>query len=327
MQTLNQDLKEQSYKQIYLLYGEEDFLKKSYKNRLKEAIVGDDTMNFSQFAGKEADFVKFRDIAETLPFFAERRCILLEDTGLFKNASEEWAEYLKELPETTFVIFVESQVDKRNKLYKTVTQKGYAAVLDRQGEKELSRWILGMLKKEGKQITGNAMELFLMKAGDDMEHIRTELEKLICYVGERDGILPEDVEAVCIEQTENRIFEMISAISAGHLQKAMDLYYDLLALKEPSMRILFLVAKQFNQLMQIKEMMMARAGQNEIAQATKLKPFVVSRLMGQARGFSSQQLKNYVELCVATEEAVKTGRLAEKVAVEMVIVKLTKKIQ
>lgn len=60
MQTLNQNLKEQVYQPIYLLYGEEDFLKKSYKNRLKAAIIGDDTMNFSSFQGKDVDFVKFR---------------------------------------------------------------------------------------------------------------------------------------------------------------------------------------------------------------------------------------------------------------------------
>ena len=52
MQTLNQDIKTGEFKQIYLLYGEEAFLKNSYKNRLKEAIIGDDTMNFARFEGK-----------------------------------------------------------------------------------------------------------------------------------------------------------------------------------------------------------------------------------------------------------------------------------
>ena len=39
MQTLNQDIKSGEFKQIYLLYGEEAFLKNSYKNRLKEAMM------------------------------------------------------------------------------------------------------------------------------------------------------------------------------------------------------------------------------------------------------------------------------------------------
>ena len=56
MQTLNQDIKTGEFKQIYLLYGEEAFLKNSYKNRLKEAIIGDDTMNFAQPGGHHAVF-------------------------------------------------------------------------------------------------------------------------------------------------------------------------------------------------------------------------------------------------------------------------------
>ena len=49
MQVLNQDIKEKNFKKAYLLYGEEAFLKRSYKNRLKEAVAGDDTMNFNYF--------------------------------------------------------------------------------------------------------------------------------------------------------------------------------------------------------------------------------------------------------------------------------------
>ena len=73
MQTLNQDIRSGEFKQIYLLYGEEAFLKNSYKNRLKEAIIGDDTMNFARFEGKGLDVDELIRLADTMPFFAERR--------------------------------------------------------------------------------------------------------------------------------------------------------------------------------------------------------------------------------------------------------------
>ena len=41
MKILNQDIKNRQFKPVYLLFGEEDFLKKSYKNRLREAIVAE----------------------------------------------------------------------------------------------------------------------------------------------------------------------------------------------------------------------------------------------------------------------------------------------
>ena len=97
------------------------------KNRLKEAIVGDDTMNYSYYEGKEIDVNAVISTAETMPFFAPRRLIILENSGLFKKDAEALASYLPELPETTHMIFVEKEIDKRNRLYKKVTTLGYAA--------------------------------------------------------------------------------------------------------------------------------------------------------------------------------------------------------
>ena len=96
------------------------------------------------------------------------------------------------------------------------------------------------------------MKLFLEKTGTDMERIRQELEKLICYCMEKESITEEDVAVICSEQTENKIFDMINAMAEKKQKKAMELYYDLLALKEPPMRILYLITRQFNLLMQVK---------------------------------------------------------------------------
>ena len=90
MQSLNEDLKTGQFKHVYLLFGEEAYLKKLYKERLRKAIVSDgDTMNFSYFEGKNTNPLEIIDLAETMPFFAERRLIRLENTGFFKNASLE----------------------------------------------------------------------------------------------------------------------------------------------------------------------------------------------------------------------------------------------
>ena len=85
------------------------------------------------------------------------------------------------MPKTTCMVFVESELDKRNRLYKKVKDLGYAAEMTRQNGKQLAAWAGGILAKEGKKITAHTMELFLSKTGDDMENIRMELEKLISY--------------------------------------------------------------------------------------------------------------------------------------------------
>ena len=85
-----------------------------------------------------------------------------------------------------------------------------------------------------------------------MENIKGELEKVFCYALERDTITKEDIDAVCVTSDHESYFEMVDAVAAGNQQKALDLYYELLALKEPPMRILFLLVRQYRMLFHVK---------------------------------------------------------------------------
>ena len=323
MKVLAQDIKTGEFKPVYLICGEEAFLKKSYKNRMKDAMVGDDTMNFHYFEGKGLDLKEIISLADTMPFFADRRLILVDGSGFFKSAQEELAAYLPQMPDTTCLVFAESEVDKRNRLYKRVKELGYAAELNKQDTAQLMRWAAGILGRDGRKISRPVMEYFLERTGDDMENIRMELEKLVCYTMGRDVITKEDVDAVGTVHVTSRVFDMVAAIVAGNTKKAMDLYEDLLTLKEPPMRILFLIARQFNQLLQIKELTAAGKDKGAMASALKVPPFAVGKLTAQARAFTRDQILSWVTLCVETEEAVKTGRLSDRLAVELLIARRT----
>ena len=76
MQTLNQDIKDHSFKPVYLLFGEEAFLKKSYKNRLKDAITDGDTMNYNYYEGKGMNVNEIIGLSDTMPFFSENISVI-----------------------------------------------------------------------------------------------------------------------------------------------------------------------------------------------------------------------------------------------------------
>lgn len=325
MQNIIQDIKNNSYRQIYLLYGEENYLKKVYKDKLKEAIVGkDDSMNYNYFEGKNISVKTVIDIAETLPFFAEHRLIILENSGFFKNANEDIAAYIKEVPETTILIFVEEEIDKRGKLYKYIKEHGYISEMGRQNTSKLVPWILKILKKENKKITENEMKLFLTKTGDDMENILRELEKLISYTYGREVITAQDIEQICSTQITGKIFDMITAVSEKNQRKALELYQDLLTLKEPPMRILFLISRQFNLLLQVKELQKAGCDTVSIAKQTGLQSFLVGKYAAQARKFSTEFLKQALTECVEFEEAIKTGKMEDQLSVELLILQYSR---
>lgn len=322
MKNLNADLKSGNFKQVYLLCGEEAYLKNRYKKRLREALVGaGDLMNFTSYTGKGIDVKQVIDQAETMPFFAERRLIQIEDSGFFKNACPELAEYLPTMPPETYMVFVESEVDKRGKLYKAVKASGRIVELGRQDEKTLTAWILSQMKKEGKSIRRDALDLFLEKTGDDMENIANELEKLLCYTAGKDGVEYTDVEEICTVTTENKIFDMIRAVAEKRQKQAMDLYYDLLSLKEPPMRILFLIARQFNQMLQLKDLRAQGYDSQTVASKAGIVPFIAKRSLAQAAKFELPVLQQAVEDCVEMEQAVKSGKLGDRLAVEMLIIR------
>lgn len=325
MKTIDEDIKTGQLKTAYLLYGPEAYLRRQYRDKLKNAMAApDDNMNFAAFEGKETDVEAVIELAETLPFFAEQRVILIENSGFFKNSCERLAEYLPKTPSTTHFIFVEDEIDKRSKCYKAVQKTGKVVEFATQTEELLTRWILSRLKKEGKNITGSVMQLFLSKTGTDMGNIDRELEKLICYTMGRPVIEAADVEVIATEQTQNKIFEMVNAIAEHNQRKALDLYYDLLTLKEPSMRIMYLISRQFQILLNVKDMSARGMDQASMAKIAGIPPFAVRRNVSQAKGFSMEQLKQALRDGVDLEEAVKNGWMNDQMAVEIFLMKYSR---
>lgn len=320
MRQIAEDIKQNNFKQIYLLYGEERYLRRQYRQKLQAALCSDgDTMNVHFYSGKDIPVGEIIDLAETLPFLAERRVIFISDSGLFKSGGEKLAEYLSSPCESTYFVFTESEVDKRSKLFKTVRSKGYAADFTVQDENTLKRWIAGTLGRDGKKITENTVQLIISKTGTDMDNIQMELEKLVCYCMDRDVVTDADVEAVCTTRISNHIFDMINAIADRKQKAALELYYDLLALKEPPMRILFLIARQCNMLLQAKEMKLKGHDNRTIGSKLGVPPFIAQKILNQASKFKTSTLRRAVQQCVEAESAVKTGRMNDMMSVEILI--------
>ncbi len=321
MKQLNDDLKQNNFKKAYLLFGEERYLRLQYRKRLEQALCTEgDTMNVHFYQGKDLPLGEIVDLSETMPFLAERRVIFISDSGLFKSGGDVLAEYLSGTPcETSCFIFTESEVDKRSRLYKAVSALGHAADFSVQDERTLKLWILGTLKKENKKISEQTLELFLSKTGTDMSNIQSELEKLLCYCMDRDVITDADVESTCSTQISTQIFDMINALATGNQKRALELYYDLLAQKEPPSRILYHIGRLCNQLLQAKDLSARGYGSADIAAKMGLAPFIATKLVKQAAPFKTSVLKKAVSKSVELETAFKSGTLDPLLSVEILI--------
>ena len=119
---------------------------------------------------------------------------------------------------------------------------------------------------------------------------------------------------------------MVDAVAAGNQQKALDLYYELLALKEPPMRILFLLVRQYRMLFHVK----ALANQGYGRKRLRLKQDYIhlwqERIWNRRSGFKMGQLRRVMEEGAQLEQDVKTGLLTDNLAVEPFYCKTVRKI-
>ncbi len=321
MQQITQDIENRSFKRCYLLYGDEDYLRKQYKDKLVKALCPDgDTMNFNRYEGKDIDIDRVIDQAETMPFFADKRLILIEDSGFCKSGGEKLADYLGDSSPDTVIILNESAVDKRSRLFKAAGSNGRAVEFTRQSEETLKKWILGRVRKEKKNIDARALENFLEKTGDDMMTINNELEKLFSYVMNKDTITADDVDRIITVSTSSKVFDMIAAMAEKKQNKALDMYHDLLVHKETPFGILALITRQFNMMLQVYELKDDGHSSSHIAKAVGIPPFVEAKYEKQLKNFTYSRLRKALRDCAAADEAVKIKGMNPELSVELLII-------
>lgn len=326
MKRVLQHIKEQKYQNLYLFYGKEKYLAAQTRDKLKEALIpSGDTMNYSYFEGKKTDLPEILELIQTMPFFNDYRLLVLDQTELGKKSNDDFLNALKEIPETTILLIIEDEVDKRSKIYKYINKEGCAVSFETPKEKDLVLWVAQMLKKEQKKMTQKDIQLFLYKTGQDMFTIKNELEKLIAYTKGREVIGSEDLEALTTAQTTNQIFVMLEAIAKKQRDTVLKLYYDLIELKESPFGILALLVRQCNQLLQTQSLLEAGKSQGEMAKELKVPPFVAGKLKQQVRLFKREELYEMIKKCAVTDEGIKTGKITDRIGVELLLVEFSKK--
>lgn len=341
----NESIRSGDLRSVYLLCGEQAYLRLQNRDKLVKALMGDgDTMNLSRYTGSDVSARELIDMAQTLPFFADRRVIVLENTGLLhpKSASksvtgsktaasiaeeaEKIAGFIPEIPDTTSIVFVEENVDKRGKLYKAIVKsrkekQGDILECVTPGENDLRAWAGGIFRKNGFSVSGRTLAVFLEYTGEDMQNIAGEAEKLCCYCIGKKEVTEQDIKDVCSPRIRDRIFDMIEAIALRDRKKAIGIYMELCALRTAPQVILSLMRRQFEQLVKIKELS-GTMSDSEIASKVGVPSFVITKKYKPAlRMYNTEELVEALDECVAADHESKSGRIDAGIAAEMIIVR------
>ena len=245
--------------------------------------------------------------------------------GIAEEA-DKIAAFIPEIPDSTSIVFVEENVDKRGKLYKAIAKsckekQGDILECVTPGESDLRSWAGGIFRKSGFSINGRTLALFLEYTGEDMQNIAGEAEKLCCYCMGQGEITEQSVRDVCSPRIKDRIFDMIEAIALRDRKKALGIYMELCALRTAPQVILSLMRRQFDQLVKIKELGGTMAD-SEIARKVGVPSFVISKKYRPAlRQYTGAELIDALADCVSADHDSKSGKIDAAIAVEMIIVR------
>ncbi|MCR5686281.1 MAG: DNA polymerase III subunit delta [Lachnospiraceae bacterium] len=325
MKNIDKDIKDRNFKRVYLLYGSESYLIIEYRNKLKAAVTGNspDNMNYAVYNGSNGiDERELYDSLMSFPFLAEYRLVVVEESGMF-GKDNDLAEIISQIPDSTVLIMVEKEADKRTKLYKAVQKYGYACEFSTPKPEELETILGNVFKEAGKKLSSHTLSFFVEYVGGDLFHLRTEADKLIDYTCGRAEITQKDIEAICTMQIEKKIFDMVDNLIAHNRSGAMKMYFDLIAMKEAPLGILRFLMSQYNSLLLIRDGMDRNLSDAQIASESKQAPWQVKRNKQRIRDYTRNRLLKCLVLMTNTEEQIKTGNLDEKAGIEILLANLS----
>lgn len=309
-------------KNVYLICGEERYLVAQKENELKKAAMPDETlaaMNHSVFKDN-IDVGAVAAECAMLPFMAEKRLVQVRHSGLFtagkKDDTDAFVKLIPDIPETTVLIFTESETNGNNALYKAVKKHGEVFDFKPLKPYELTDYV----KKQCK--VKIPAEYLVSCVGDSLERINGELDKLLVYTGGRD-ITERDIDEVCSKTPEMNMFKMLDAVGRRNTSEALAIYNNMLSAKGSPFGVLTMLVRQLKIMIQCRYLAEKGMPPKQIADALsdyRLYERTARSYLEQSRNFKRGDLYKFLTQCYNCEENIKNGLVDDELGVELLIV-------
>ncbi|MBR2476922.1 MAG: DNA polymerase III subunit delta [Clostridia bacterium] len=327
MQSIKQQIKDKSVQGAYLIYGEEDYLKDFYTNRIVELCTEEGPVEFNCMK-VNTDKIDLDSIAEftvSTPFMADKKILVIKNSGIFAKANDAvkkfWVETLETLPDYLVIVFCESNVDKRSAIYKAMAKSHTIEEFPLSSEADLINWFARVLKSGNKMMTKDDIAFVIENVGRNMYLLKSEADKLISFTYNKPELIShEDIEACICKSLEGKIFELIDNIIKGDRAKVINGINDLKTLREQPVMIVVLIARQFTLMRRVKAY--SQLPFSTIVQKTKQKEFVIKKASGNAKRFTDEELDNAIFMCNKADESIKSGAKEAWLTVEQLAISL-----
>lgn len=313
-QKLKKDLSEGNPGQLYLLYGEETYLRDYYLDKLRDRLLsgGMGEFNLHEIKAKDMSPHALEEAVDCLPMMGERTLIMVTDYDLFKANEKDREQYIRivsQLPAYCCVVFlydlIEYKGDARTKLAAALKQHGTLVNFVRQDQGDLVDWVRRRFKALGKDIDSRLALDLIFLCGDLMTNLIGEIEKIGAYSKQK-HITKADIETVATPQLDAVVFRMTDAIGEGSFDKAAAVLGELYQMQEPPIKIMWSLGRQMRQLYSARLALEQGRGASYVASLWGIKPYPADKLLNSARRMSLKWCRNAVVRCGQTDLAMKS---------------------
>ena len=319
---------------IFILYGNDEF---AITRRLKdfESDFTDPTtagMNTAHLEARSMSEDEFNNAINAMPFLAPKRLVILSNpSSKYNNPAvrKKFEEYISKAPSSVKLVIyelIEPKETEKHWLIKWAAKneslvKTQAFMLPKQ--RDMAGWIVNEVKRQDVKIDPPAAAKLAEMVGVDTRQAGMEISKLLAYVNWARPVQGSDVEAVCIVTSQQSVFDFVDALSQGNGKVAQRLLHRLLE-NEEAFSLWGMVVRQFRLILQAREILDGRGNKDDVARGLGVHPFVAEKTSGQAGRFSIEALENIYRRLLGIDERVKTSQITLDLALDTLIVELTK---
>lgn len=245
-------------------------------------------------------------IAQTLPMMAERRMVMIRDLApLPADEAPALLDYFAKPNPSTVLVAVTSKLDKRQKLYATAGKLGFVHVLE--APRQVAPWIRAEADARGVALEPRAITRLADAVGADLSRLALVIDQLAVYAGDR-AVTADDVDDLVADTRERSVFELTDAVGAGDLAAALAAVSALCDQRDSALGVIAMLARHLRQLAVIHTV---RGNKSAAASALGLPPFIVDKLVPQARRYTAAALGRAMMLLATADRALKGDQLLD----------------
>jgi len=254
-QRFAESLKSGNIDKFYIFHGEERYLLEHSLSQIRQKLCtsGLDSFNYKRFGGKGFSVSELDDAINTLPAFAERSLIEIDDYDIFTSDDRQrLAEIFGDLPDYICLVIIFDAVaykpDGRQKLNAEILKHSEVVEFTVQDQDKLVKWIRRHFADAGKNISVGDSEYLAFITGGYMTTLHSEIEKVAAY-SKGDAVTREDIDAVVEPVLDTVAYKLADALARREFALAIRILDELFQMREAPHKLMFSISLKLRQLL------------------------------------------------------------------------------